>query len=234
MTELVRLEDVYKIYQMGQTEVRALDGVSFAVQRGDFVAIMGSSGSGKSTLLNLLGCLDRPSSGSYFLGGQDVSGMTDAELSDVRGRQIGFVFQSFNLIPQLSVLANIEVPLFYQGVPRSQRHPAARTLATQVGLAERMTHRPTELSGGQQQRVAMARALANDPLLLLADEPTGNLDSHTAQEILTLLEEMHGRGRTIIMVTHEEYVAARAHRIIHLSDGRVDSDVATDRTGAPA
>ena len=229
MTELVRLQDVYKIYQMGRTEVRALDGVSFAIANGEYVAIMGSSGSGKSTLLNLLGCLDRPTRGSYFLGSEDVSGMTDAELSDVRGRRIGFVFQSFNLIPQLSVLANIEVPLFYQGLPRRQRHPLARELARLVGLETRMDHRPTELSGGQQQRVAMARALANDPLLLLADEPTGNLDTHTTDEILTLIDELHQRGRTVLMVTHEDHVAERAERIIHLSDGKIDSDIVTPR-----
>jgi len=227
MTELVHLQDVYKIYPMGQTEVRALDGVSFSIANGEYVAIMGSSGSGKSTLLNLLGCLDRPTRGRYFLGGEDVSGMTDAELSDVRGRRIGFVFQSFNLIPQLSVLANIEVPLFYQGLPRNQRHPLARQMATMVGLETRMDHRPTELSGGQQQRVAMARALANDPLLLLADEPTGNLDTHTTDEILTLIDELHRRGRTVLMVTHEDHVAERAERIIHLSDGKVDSDIRT-------
>ena len=229
MTELVQLQDVYKIYQMGRTEVRALDGVSFTIHHGEYVAIMGSSGSGKSTLLNLLGCLDRPTRGSYFLGGQDVSAMTDAELSDVRGRQIGFVFQSFNLIPQMSVLANIEVPLFYQGLPRNERHPVAREMATLVGLEARMHHRPTELSGGQQQRVAMARALANDPLILLADEPTGNLDTHTTDEILTLIDALHQRGRTILMVTHEDHVAERAGRIIHLSDGKIDSDRLTPR-----
>ena len=234
MAELVQLEAVYKIYQMGRAEVRALDGVTFTVHRGEYVAIMGSSGSGKSTLLNLLGCLDRPTRGAYYLGGADVSGMTDSELSDVRGRQIGFVFQSFNLIAQLSVLANIEVPLFYQGVPRSMRHPIARDLASLVGLGDRMTHRPTELSGGQQQRVAMARALANDPLLLLADEPTGNLDTHTSMEILSLLDEMHQRGRTIIMITHEDHVAARAGRTIRLSDGQVASDVAAGRSETPA
>ncbi len=230
MTELVRLEHVHKAYPMGRSTVHALSDVSFVIGRGEYVAIMGSSGSGKSTLLNLLGCLDRPTSGRYFLGERDVSVLTDPELSEIRGRQIGFVFQSFNLIPQLTVQANIEVPLFYQGVPRRRRHPVARDLAGLVGLAGRADHRPTELSGGECQRVAIARALANDPLLLLADEPTGNLDSATTEEILLLLDDMSARGRTIIMVTHETHVAARARRIIHLKDGAVDSD----ETTAPA
>jgi len=224
MSELVRLEHVHKVSPMGRSSVHALNDVSFVIERGEYVAIMGSSGSGKSTLLNLLGCLDRPTDGRYLLGGQDVSQMTDAELSEVRGRRIGFVFQSFNLIGQLTVQANIEVPLFYQGVPRARRHPVARDLAVLVGLGDRLGHRPTELSGGQQQRVAIARSLANDPLLLLADEPTGNLDTHTSEEILALLDEAAGRGRTIIMVTHERHVADRAGRIIHLTDGRIDSD----------
>ncbi len=232
MTELLRLEHVHKVYPMGRTGVHALNDVSFVIHRGDYVAIMGSSGSGKSTLLNILGCLDRPTGGRYVLGGQDVSLLADSQLSDIRGRQIGFVFQSFNLIAQLTVLANIEVPLFYQGVPRRQRHPIARDLATLVGLAERMDHRPTELSGGQQQRVAMARALANDPLLVLADEPTGNLDTRTSGEILALLEDISARGRTIITVTHESHVAQRAGRIIHLTDGQVDSDRPTRPAGA--
>ena len=219
---------------MGRTSVHALDDVNFVIQEGEYVAIMGSSGSGKSTLLNLLGCLDRPSSGSYFLGGQDVSQLDDSELSDIRGRRIGFVFQSFNLIPMLTTVANIEVPLFYQGIPRSQRHVRSRELAEQVGLGDRFEHRPVELSGGQQQRVAIARSLANDPLLLLADEPTGNLDSRTSEEILDVLDTVAARGRTIIMVTHEQHVAARARRIIHLKDGRVDSDTVVGRTEAPA
>ena len=229
MTELVCLEHVHKIYPMGRSSVHALNDVNFVINQGEYVAIMGSSGSGKSTLLNLLGCLDRPTSGRYYLGGRDISQMTDGDLSEVRGRQIGFVFQSFNLISQLTVQANIEVPLFYQGVPRRRRHPIARDLARLVGLQERTEHRPTELSGGQQQRVAMARALANDPLVLLADEPTGNLDTHTTEEILLLLDQLHARGRTLIVVTHEDHVAARSRRIIKLKDGAIDSDMATPR-----
>jgi len=230
MNELVRLERVHKYYRMGQSTVHALDDVSFTIGEGEYVAIMGASGSGKSTLLNLLGCLDRPSEGAYFIGQQDVSGLNDSQLSDIRGRHIGFVFQSFNLIGQLTVLANIEIPLFYQGIPRSQRHAHSLELAELVGLGDRVTHRPTELSGGQQQRVALARALANDPLLVLADEPTGNLDSHTTGEILELLDTLWARGRTIITVTHEDHVAERTQRIIHLVDGRIDSDVETGRT----
>ena len=225
MKELVRLENIHKSYPMGSSSVHALDGVSFVIHEGEYVAIMGSSGSGKSTLLNLLGCLDRPTSGRYLLGGRDVSQLDDAQLSEIRGRHIGFVFQSFNLIPQLKVVANIEVPLVYQGMPRRQRHPRSRELATMVGLGDRLDHRPQELSGGEQQRVALARALANDPLLLLADEPTGNLDSRTSKDILDMVDELSGRGRTIIMVTHETHVADRAHRTIHVTDGRIDSDV---------
>ncbi len=224
MKELVRLENIRKTYLMGRSSVRALDGISFVIHEGDYVAIMGSSGSGKSTLLNLLGCLDRPTSGRYLLGGRDVSQLDDGQLSEIRGRHIGFVFQSFNLIPQLKVVANIEVPLVYQGMPRRQRSPRSRKLATMVGLGDRMDHRPQELSGGEQQRVALARALANEPLLLLADEPTGNLDSRTSQDILNLVDELSDRGRSIIMVTHESDIADRAHRIIHLMDGRIDSD----------
>jgi len=230
MNELVRLDRVHKYYRMGHSSVHALDGVSFTIGEGEYVAIMGASGSGKSTLLNLLGCLDRPSEGAYLIGGQDVSGLNDSQLSDIRGRHIGFVFQSFNLIGQLTVLANIEIPLFYQGVPRSQRHAHSQELAELVGLGDRVTHRPTELSGGQQQRVALARAMANDPLLILADEPTGNLDSHTTGEILALFDTLWARGRTIITVTHEDHVAERTERIIHLVDGQIDSDVRTGRT----
>ncbi len=232
MKELLRFQNVHKVYPMGRSSVHALNDVSFVVEEGEHVAIMGSSGSGKSTLLNLLGCLDRPTRGQYFLGGQDVSGLDDSQLSEIRGKCVGFVFQSFNLIAQLSVLANIEVPLLYQGVPRADRYPRSRELAELVGLGERMDHRPAELSGGQQQRVALARALANDPLMLLADEPTGNLDSRTSAEILDLLEKLSSRGRTIITVTHEHEVAARAGRIIHLKDGRIDSDQPVAAGGA--
>jgi len=228
MNELVRLEHVQKVYRMGRVAVRALNDVSFAIEEGEHVAVMGYSGSGKSTLLNLLGCLDRPTRGRYQLAGRDVSQMTDASLSTIRGQHIGFVFQSFNLITELTVLANIEVPLFYQGVPRRQRHRRSMELAEMVGLADRVRHRPTELSGGERQRVAIARALANDPLLLLADEPTGNLDSHTTDEILQIFDELWRRGRTIVTVTHERDVAAHAGRVIVLRDGQVESDTPAD------
>ena len=232
MTELVILQDVEKTYYVGRGQVRALRGMSLAIREGQYVAVMGPSGSGKSTLLNLLGCLDRPTAGSYHLGGQDVSRMDDNELSDVRNQRIGFVFQSFNLIPQLTVLGNIEVPLFYRGLPRAERHRRSRELADRVGLGDRISHRPTELSGGQQQRVACARALANAPLILLADEPTGNLDTETSAEILDLLDELHAGGCTIIMVTHERDVAARAERAIHLRDGQVESDHPIEKGGS--
>ena len=224
MEALVDLEGLWKVYAVGPAGVPALCGVDLQMSEGEYVAIMGHSGSGKSTLLNLLGCLDRPTRGHYRLGGEDVSTMSDDELSEVRNRKIGFVFQSFNLIPWLSVVENIEVPLFYQGVGRSERHPRSRAMADLVGLGDRAHHKPSELSGGQQQRVAIARALANEPLVLLADEPTGNLDSHTSADILDLIDQLHQRGKTIIMVTHATDVAARARRIVTLVDGRVDSD----------
>ena len=225
MTELVRLDNLWKVYYVGTTSVPALRGVSLTIREGEYVAVMGPSGSGKSTLLNVLGCLDRPTGGHYWLGDRDVSLLSDNQLSDVRNERIGFVFQSFNLIQQLTILQNIEVPLFYQGLPRRERHPWSRRLAEMVGLGDRMHHRPRELSGGQQQRVAIARALANDPLILLADEPTGNLDTATSTEILALFDELHSRGRTIIMVTHEEHVAAHTQRTIRLRDGGIESDV---------
>ena len=224
---LVHLDTVTKIYSKPGTdiEVHALRSISLSVLRGEYMAICGHSGSGKSTLLNLLGCLDRPTSGRYLLGGQDVSQLDDDALSDVRGRRLGFVFQNFNLIPQLSVLENLEVPLFYQGVAPRRRHEMAVQMISRVGLAERMYHRPLELSGGQQQRVAIARSLINDPLLILADEPTGNLDTATGEIILKLFEQLHREGKTIMMVTHEPDVAARCRRAIMLRDGNIISDI---------
>ena len=225
MKELVRLESLWKVYELGSVEVEALRGLDLQINEGEYLAVMGHSGSGKSTLLNLLGCLDKPSRGYYYLRGQDVSAMSDDELSEIRNLRIGFVFQSFNLIQWLSVVENIEVPLFYQGVARSERHPRSRELAELVGLGDRMDHRPQELSGGQQQRVAIARALANDPLLLLADEPTGNLDSQTTKEILDLIGDLHEKGKTVIVVTHERDVSARTGRIVQLRDGQIESDI---------
>jgi len=226
---IVEFQDVRKTYVMGHVEVHALRGVDMAFEEGDYVAIMGPSGSGKSTLLNLLGCLDRPTAGKYILGGEDVSQMNDDELSDVRSRRIGFIFQSYNLIAQLSVIENIEVPLYYQGWSEHESYARAAELAARVGLTDRADHRPAELSGGQQQRVAVARALASDPLILLADEPTGNLDSKTGLEIMELLDELHAQGKTIISVTHDEGIARHAQRIIHLADGRVDREETAKR-----
>jgi putative ABC transport system ATP-binding protein len=219
---LAELVDLEKSYRMGaDLVVEALRGVTLRIEEGEYLAIMGASGSGKSTLLNLLGCLDRPTSGRYLLGGEDVSQLSDGELSEVRGQRIGFVFQSFNLIPQLTALDNIEVPLFYQGMHRRDRRRRATALAEQVGLGPRARHKPMELSGGEQQRVAIARALANDPLIILADEPTGNLDSKTGLDILTIFDDLTARGRTLIVVTHDENIARRTHRVVRLADGRV-------------
>jgi putative ABC transport system ATP-binding protein len=220
--EAVRLEDVTKVYTMGAAEVRALDGVSLSIANGGFVAIMGASGSGKSTLLNLVGCLDRPTSGRCAISGQAVSDLDDNQLSDLRLRRLGFIFQSFNLIAQLTVRENIELPLFYLGWDSRQSAERAGQLAARVGLEERLGHRPAELSGGQQQRVAIARALVNDPAILLADEPTGNLDSSTGEQILQVLETLNDQGRTVVMVTHEADVAQRAAQQVHMLDGRVD------------
>ncbi len=219
---VAQIEDVEKIYKMGAEAVHALAGVSIGFQRGSFYAIMGASGSGKSTMLNLLGCLDRPTSGRYILEGHDVSTLNDDALSDLRLRHLGFIFQSFNLIPQLSVQENIELPLFYLGWEAERSAAHARELATLVGLGERLEHRPMELSGGQQQRVAVARALANDPAIILADEPTGNLDSATGEQMMRLLRDLNGEGKTIIMVTHEPDIAAYAQVRIHMRDGRID------------
>jgi putative ABC transport system ATP-binding protein len=219
---VVELRDVHRHYSMGDQVVRALDGIDFKVERGSYWAIMGPSGSGKSTLLNVLGCLDRPTSGAYFLGDEDVSRLPDDRLSEVRGERLGFIFQSFQLIPQLTVLENVEVPLFYQGISSAEARERSRVVLEKVGLGDRQRHRPTELSGGQQQRAAVARALVNQPLVLLADEPTGNLDSKTAKEILDLFDELHDQGRTIILVTHDPLVASRADWVLRVLDGKVD------------
>lgn len=222
---IIQIKDLKKVYDLGAIKVEALQGLNFDIEEGSYTAIMGPSGSGKSTLLNILGCLDRPSSGAYILGDDDVAHMDDKELSGVRGSRIGFIFQSYNLIQQLNVVENIHVPLFYQGKDISDHYDHCVTLAEKVGLAERLDHRPMQLSGGQQQRVAVARSLVNEPLMLLADEPTGNLDSTTEQEILDILDELHGEGRTLVIVTHDDAVAERAERVIHLKDGLVDQDI---------
>ena len=223
--EIIRLEDIRRIYRVGNQEVRALDGVSLSVYKNEYVAIMGPSGSGKSTLMNILGCLDSPSSGHYVLNGVDVSEMEDSDLADVRNREIGFVFQSFNLLPRYNALENVALPMVYAGVPARERMERAADALRSVALEERMDHKPNELSGGQKQRVALARALINNPSIILADEPTGNLDTHTSIEILRLFDEIHRQGNTVIVVTHEEDIAAYAHRIIRLRDGRVESDM---------
>jgi len=222
---IVQFDNVRKTYQMGLVTVEALRGVTFGIEAGEYISIMGPSGCGKSTLLNLLGCLDRPSSGRYLLGTEDVSQMDDDALSSVRGARLGFVFQSYNLIQQLTVLENIEIPLYYQGRPEEESRATARKLASRVGLDTRTEHKPFELSGGQQQRVAIARALVNDPLVILADEPTGNLDSNSGKEILRLFDELHAQGKTLILVTHDNSVAERAHRAIRLRDGLIETDV---------
>ena len=222
--EIIRLEDIFKIYRVGNQEVRALDGVSLSVFRNEYVAIMGPSGSGKSTLMNILGCLDSPDSGRYILNGTDVSEMDDGELADVRNREIGFVFQSFNLLPRYNALENVALPMVYAGVPAGERRVKAAQALRSVGLEDRMDHRPNELSGGQRQRVALARALINSPSIILADEPTGNLDTHTSVEIMRLFDQIYRNGNTVIVVTHEEDIAAYAHRVIRLRDGHIESD----------
>jgi putative ABC transport system ATP-binding protein len=225
MSDLViQIRDLVRTYEMGVETVHALRGVSLEIRRNEYVAIMGPSGSGKSTLMNLIGCLDTPTTGEYWLNGQEVSRMPDDALARVRNREIGFVFQTFNLLPRASALANVELPLIYAGTGARQRRERAELALTRVGLGNRMDHRPNELSGGQRQRVAIARALVNEPAILLADEPTGNLDSTTSEEIMRVFETLHGQGQTIIMVTHEADIAAHAGRVVVLRDGRVASD----------
>jgi len=222
---IVSLQDLCKTYHMGAVTVEVLRGVTLDFSAGEYVTIMGPSGCGKSTLLNLIGCLDKPSSGTYLLGGIDVAGLDDDQLSAIRGARIGFIFQSYNLIQQLSVVENIEVPLYYQGRLDKEGRDRAIELAIRVGLEDRLDHKPFELSGGQQQRVAIARALVNDPLFILADEPTGNLDTTSGSDILSVFEELHHQGKTIIMVTHAEEVAERSERVIQMRDGMVERDV---------
>ena len=222
---LIETRDLWKTYVMGQEEIHALRGVSIQIERGEYVAIMGPSGSGKSTLMNLIGCLDTPSKGTYLLNGKQVGEMNDNELARIRNEEIGFVFQTFNLLPRASALQNVELPLVYAGVSGRDRELRAKAALEKVELAQRMTHRPNELSGGQRQRVAIARALVNNPSILLADEPTGNLDSKTGAEIMALFARLHEAGNTIILVTHEADVAAFAHRIVHIRDGQVEKDV---------
>lgn len=231
---LIETRDLWKTYQMGDEEIHALRGVSVQIARGEYVAIMGPSGSGKSTLMNLIGCLDTPSRGTYLLNGKEVSEMNDNELARIRNEEIGFVFQTFNLLPRATALHNVELPLVYGGIAKKERIERAKAALEKVELTPRMHHRPNELSGGQRQRVAIARALVNNPSILLADEPTGNLDSKTGVEIMALFDRLHAAGNTIVLVTHEADIAAHAHRVIAIRDGAVEKDVATERATAHA
>jgi len=228
----LRLNHITKTYIMGTEEVRALQDVSLTIKENEYAAIMGPSGSGKSTMMNVLGCLDTPTSGEYFLGDEDVSKMNDDQLAEIRNQKIGFVFQTFNLIPRANVFHNVELPLVYGGVAPAVRAQMADSAIEKVGLLDRKTHRPNELSGGQRQRVAIARALVNNPSIILADEPTGNLDSATGEEIMAILDDLHQAGHTIILVTHEADIARHAHRIIRLKDGRIESDLKTSKTSS--
>ncbi len=224
MSALVEIRDMCKIYNPGENEVRALNHVFVSIEEGEFVAIIGQSGSGKSTLMNMLGCLDVPTSGSYRLHGKDVAGLSDNELSDIRNREIGFVFQGFNLIQNLTALENVELPLIYRGVPKGKRRQLSVAALEKVGLGNRMEHKPTEMSGGQQQRVAIARAIAQAPPIILADEPTGNLDSGSTKEIMQIMKDLHKEGRTVIIITHDNEIAAQAERVIKIKDGQIESD----------
>ena len=222
---LIEIKDVYKIYNPGENEVRALDGVSLTIDEGEFVAIIGQSGSGKSTLMNTLGLLDRPTSGEYFLSGRDVSTLTDDEQSEIRNKQIGFIFQGFNLIPSLTAIDNVELPLVYRGMKKDERNKLSLEALERVGLGKRLHHRPSQMSGGQQQRVAIARAVAAKPPVILADEPTGNLDSSSGREVMRILHELSDEGRTIILITHDNEIAEEANRIIRIQDGKIVSDI---------
>lgn len=224
MSSLIEIKDMSKIYNPGENEVRALDHVNLKIDRGEYVAIIGHSGSGKSTLMNMLGCLDVPTSGKYYLCGADVAELQDDELSDIRNLEIGFIFQGFNLIPSLNAIENVELPLIYRGIGKKERHRLAIQSLKRVGLAKRMTHRPSQMSGGQQQRVAIARAIAAAPPVILADEPTGNLDSGSTVEIIEILKELHKDGRTVIIITHDNEIAAKARRVISIKDGKIVDD----------
>lgn len=233
MPELITLKNIYKIYNPGENEVRALDDVNLSVDENEFVAIIGHSGSGKLTLMNVLGCLDVPTGGTYMLHGQDVSHMSDDELSDIRNKEIGFIFQGFNLIQNLTALENVELPLIYRNVGRKEREALSLAALKKVGLEKRLTHKPSEMSGGQQQRVAIARAIAQAPPVILADEPTGNLDSVSTREIMEILRTLHQEGRTVILITHDNDIAAQAERVIKIRDGKIESDskMETDKEG---
>ncbi len=224
MDSLIHIEHIMKIYNPGENEVRALDDVSLDIQSGEFVAIIGQSGSGKSTLMNMLGCLDTPTSGQYILSGEDVSHLSDNQLSDIRNKQIGFIFQGFNLISNLTALENVELPLIYRGMPAKERRECSLEALKIVGLEHRVHHKPSEMSGGQQQRVAIARAIAAKPPVILADEPTGNLDSGSTKEIMKILHELHDSGRTVILITHDDQIAANAKRVVRIMDGKIESD----------
>ena len=228
MAPLIEFRNVYKIYRMGDTEVHAIDGISMSIERGEFVAIVGQSGSGKSTCMNIIGCLDVPTSGQYLLAGQDVVGLDDDDLAAIRNKMLGFIFQQYNLLPKMSVLENVEVSLMYAGVPKSERDARAKKTLARVGLADKLKNRPAQLSGGQQQRVSIARALAGNTSVILADEPTGALDSRTGREVLALLQDLHREGNTIVLITHDNSIARKAERIIRLEDGRVIYDGPSD------
>ena len=228
---LIRVRDLCKVYNPGENEVRALDHVDLSIDKGELVGIIGHSGSGKSTLMNMLGCLDVPTSGNYYLNGKDVSNMTDDELSDVRNVEIGFIFQGFNLIPNLTAKENVELPLIYRGVSKKEREDLAVESLKAVELEHRLDHKPSEMSGGQQQRVAIARAIAARPPVILADEPTGNLDSRSTQEIMEVLKELHRSGRTVILITHDDEIAAQVNRVIRIKDGKVEADFINEQTG---